>query len=90
MEEQQNIPQDLIIKRVQQKLQQRSQVGIKKYGEVLGNYKKYNFIFEMQCEALDFVNYCEVELEKEETINQLVQKYDNDIDLGAAIRKIYS
>jgi len=44
----------------------------------------------MQCEALDFVNYCEVELEKEETINQLVQKYDNDIDLGAAIRKIYS
>lgn len=44
----------------------------------------------MQAEALDFANYCEVELEKEETINQLVQKYNNDSDLGATIRKIYS
>lgn len=85
-----NRQKDQIIQRVQQKLEQRSQVGIKKYGEVLGNYKKYNFISEMQAEALDFANYCEVELVKEETINQLVQKYNNDSDLGSAIRKIYS
>lgn len=80
---------DPIVESVRKKLLDRSSVGIKKYGEQLGNYSKYNFILEMQNEALDFTNYCEVELQKEETINQLVRKYPNDADLGKMIRKIY-
>lgn len=80
---------DPIIESVRQKLLDRSNVGVKKYGEHLGNYSKYNFIIEMQNEALDFANYCEVELQKEETINQLVAKYPNDVELGSEIRKIY-
>lgn len=81
---------DPIVEQVRQKLLDRSSVGIKKYGEQLGNYSKYNFISEMQQEALDFANYCEVELQKEETINQLLKKYPNNFDLGTAIRKLYS
>jgi len=81
---------DPIIEQVRQKLLDRSTVGVKKYGEHLGNYSKYNFILEMQHEALDFANYCEVELQKEETINQLLKKYPNNFDLGTAIRKLYS
>ena len=68
----------------------RSSVGIKKYGSNLVNYSKYNFISEMQQEAFRFANYCEVELQKEETINQLLKKYPNNFDLGTAIRKLYS
>lgn len=83
------ICQDKIVESVRQKLLDRSNVGVKKYGGHLGNYNKYNFIFEMQNEALDFANYCEVELQKEETINQLVAKYPNDVELGSEIRKIY-
>ena len=81
--------EDPIVESVRQKLLDRSAVGIKKYGEQLGNFSKYNFIFEMQNEALDFANYCEVELQKEETINQLVAKYPNNMELGSEIRKIY-
>lgn len=81
---------DKIVEQVRQKLLDRSTVGLLKYGEVLGNYKKYNFIQEMQNEALDFANYCEVEIQKEETINQLTQKYSNDSELGYHIRKLYS
>ena len=84
------ICKDKIVESVRQKLLDRSSVGIKKYGEQLGNYSKYNFISEMQQEALDFANYCEVELQKEETINQLLKKYPNNFDLGTAIRKLYS
>jgi hypothetical protein len=80
---------DPIVESVRKKLLDRSNVGIKKYGEQLGNFSKYNFIFEMQNEALDFANYCEVELQKEETINQLVAKYPNNMELGSEIRKIY-
>ncbi len=83
------ICQDKIVESVRQKLLDRSNVGVKKYGGHLGNYNKYNFIFEMQNEALDFANYCEVELQKEETINQLVAKYPNNMELGSEIRKIY-
>lgn len=83
------IAKDPIVESVREKLLNRSNVGIKKYGEQLGNYKKYNFIQEMQNEALDFANYCEVELQKELTINQLVEKFSNDQDLGKEIRKLY-
>ena len=55
----------------------------------MGNYKKYNFIQEMQNEALDFANYCEVELQKELTINHLVEKFSNDQELRKELRKLY-
>ena len=80
---------DPAVESVRKKLLNSTNVGIQKYGEQLANYKKYNFILEMQQEALDFANYCEVELQKEETINQLVNKYSNDTELGSQIRKIY-
>ena len=80
---------DPIVEAVREKLLNRSKIGIKKYGEHLGNYSKYNFIVEMQNEALDFANYCEVELQKEETINQLIKQYPNYFELGEQISKIY-
>jgi len=80
---------DSVVESVRNKLLERSNVGVKKYGEQLGNYKKYNFIQEMQNEALDFANYCEVELQKELTINQLVEKFSNDQELGKELRKLY-
>lgn len=83
------LAKDPIVESVRNKLLERSEVGLKKYGEQLGNYRKYNFIIEMQNEALDFANYCEVELQKELTINQLVEKFSNDQELGKELRKLY-
>jgi hypothetical protein len=87
---------DPIVERVRQKLLDRSQVGIKKYGKTVDQevLKPSEWLEHAIQEGLDKVIYMtklKQDLEKEEeTINQLVNKYTNDQELGREIRKIYS
>ncbi len=80
---------DLVIENVRQKLLNRSQVGIRKYGTTLEENNKDNFLNHLQMELMDACNYVEKELMKSEDIAALIKYYPNDQMLGYAIRKIY-
>jgi hypothetical protein len=81
---------DPIVESVREKLLQRSQVGIHKYSTTLLDNKKDNYLNHLQQELLDGANYIETLLQQKKDITQLIKKYNNDGDLGAKIREIYS
>jgi len=81
-----NICQDPIVEAVREKLKQRSDVGIKKYGTTLEQNNKDNYLNHIQQELMDACNY----LEKEMTVmKRLIEQFPNDDDLGKKIREIY-
>lgn len=80
---------DKVVERVRQKLLDRSQVGIKKYGTTLAENNKDNYLNHLQMELMDAINYLEKKLMQEEDLIQLVKLFPNDQELGAAIREIY-
>lgn len=80
---------DEVVERVRQKLLDRSQVGIKKYGTTLTENNKDNYLNHVQMELLDACNYIEKKLMQEEDLIQLIKLFPNDTELGTAIRKIY-
>lgn len=73
--------EDLIVKRVLEKYQQRSKVGIEKYGTTLEQNNSDNFFLHAQQEAMDLSLY----LEK---IIYLVNTTPNDMELGEKIRNM--
>lgn len=84
---------DQIVERVQRKLQQRSQVGLKKYNTTLWNNTDENYIKHMQEEAMDLSNYCEMQLRMGEFIAfvcKTIEAIPNDSELGAIIREAYN
>lgn len=80
---------DEVVERVRQKLLDRSQVGIKKYGTTLAENNKDNYLNHLQMELMDAINYLEKKLMQEEDLIQLIKLFPNDQELGAAIREIY-
>lgn len=80
---------DKIVEAVRQKLLDRSQVGIKKYGTTLKDNTKDNYLNHLQMELMDACNYLEVSLQQKEDITQIVKDEPNDMALGRKIRKIY-
>lgn len=84
-----NYTEDPIVEAVKQKLTNRSQVGVKKYGTTLADNTKDNYLNHLQQELLDGANYIEVLLQQQKDITQLINKYPNNTELGEIIRKIY-
>ena len=80
---------DPIVEAVRQKLLDRSQVGIKKYGTTLKDNTKDNYLNHLQMELMDAANYLEVLLQQEKDITQIVNNETNDWELGKKIRSIY-
>ena len=80
---------DPVVEAVRQKLLDRSQVGIKKYGTTLKDNTKDNYLNHLQMELMDAANYLEVLLQQEKDITQIVKDEPNDTELGKKIRKIY-
>ena len=80
---------DPIVEAVRQKLLDRSQVGIKKYGTTLKDNTKDNYLNHLQMELMDAANYLEVLLQQEKDITQIVKNEPNDEILGRKIRKYY-
>ncbi len=81
---------DQIVEQVVQKYQGRSSVGIKKYGTTLDQNNKDNYLIHLQQELMDATLYIEKKLSMEKQIIELVNKYPNNFDLGAAIRNLVS
>lgn len=80
---------DPVVEGVRQKLLDRSQVGIKKYGTTLKDNTKDNYLNHIQMELMDACNYLETLLQQKEDITQIVKDEPNDMILGRKIRKIY-
>jgi hypothetical protein len=67
----------------------RSERGIKKYNTTLQENNKDDFMNHLYEELLDAAQYCKKELSIIPELQDLINKYPNDGDLGKKIREIY-
>jgi hypothetical protein len=81
---------DKIVQQVVQRYQSRSDVGVRKYGTTLEGNNKDNYLRHIQEEMMDATLYIEKLITQKEEITNLVKSIPNDIELGAAIRKLVS
>jgi len=79
---------DQIVQQVIQKFQQRSDVGINKYGTTLYENNHDNYLLHLQEELQDATLYIEKLLTQNAEIINLVKTSINDEDLGMKIRKL--
>jgi hypothetical protein len=77
---------DKIVDDVIDKYYERSQVGITKYGTTLYNNDKDNYLKHLQEELMDATLYIQKLMDLKEELTVLVNIYDNDADLGGAVR----
>jgi hypothetical protein len=82
-------PKDDITKAVMEDLKSRSDRGFRKYGTTLHQNNHQNMLQHMYEEALDFAQYLKKEITTLNTIQDLVNQFPNDADLGKEIRKRY-
>ena len=83
---------DQIVEQVAQKLKDRSQVGLKKYGTTIWDNTDENYIKHLQDELLDGANYCEQLMRLgvlTSDIVILIENEPNDMMLGSRIRALY-
>jgi hypothetical protein len=83
-------PKDDITRAVMEDLKSRSDRGFKKYGTTLHENNHQNMLQHMYEEALDFAQYLKKEITTLNTIQDLVNQFPNDADLGKEIRKRYA
>lgn len=79
---------DRIVDQVIAKFQQRSDVGIKKYGTTLYENNHDNYLLHLQEELQDATLYIEKLLTQNAEIINLVKTTPNDFDLGEKIRRL--
>jgi len=77
---------DKIVDDVIDKYYERSQAGITKYGTTLYNNDKDNYLKHLQEELMDATLYIQKLMDMKDELTVLVNTFDNDSDLGAAIR----
>ena len=68
----------------------RSQVGITKYGTTLYNNNQDDYFKHLQEELMDATLYLQKLIDLKEEITVLVKYYQNDQELGEAIRRLIS
>ena len=79
---------DKIVEQVIQKFQQRSDVGVRKYGTTLYENNHDNYLLHLQEELQDAILYIEKLLTQNAEIINLVKTSIDDEDLGMKIRKL--
>jgi hypothetical protein len=82
-------PKDDITKAVMEDLKSRSDRGFKKYNTTLEENNHQNMLQHAYEEALDLAQYLKKEITTLNTIQDLVNQYSNDSELGEEIRKRY-
>jgi hypothetical protein len=82
-------PKDAITVSVMEDLKSRADRGLKKYNTTLEQNNHQNMLQHAYEEALDLSQYLKKEITTLNTIQDLVKQYPNNMELGAAIRKIY-
>jgi hypothetical protein len=87
--EQNTITKDKITNLVIEDLTTRAERGYKKYATTLHENNHQNMLQHAYEEALDMAQYLKKEISTLNTIQDLVNQYPNDMDLGKAIRAKY-
>jgi len=82
-------PNDTITTEVMKDLKLRADRGLQKYNTTLEQNNYQNMLQHAYEEALDLAQYLKKEITTLNTIQDLVKQYPNNMELGAAIRKIY-
>lgn len=82
--------EDKIVNQVVQRYQSRSDVGVRKYDTTLEQNNKDNYLRHIQEEMMDATLYIEKLITLNQEITNLVKTIPNDMELGAAIRKLVS
>jgi len=77
---------DPIVDQVIAKFQNRSDVGIRKYGTTLQSNNKDNYLLHLQEELMDACNYIEKLMTQTQELIELVRNTPNDSELGKKIR----
>ena len=81
---------DLITQAVIEDLKSRSERGIKKYNTTLDQNNKDSYMQHAYEEALDLAQYLKKEMSIIPDIQQMMNDYPNDLELGKMIRQRYS
>ena len=84
------IVKDKITKAVINDLESRAERGYKKYNTTLGENNHQNMLQHAYEEALDFAQYLKKEITTLNTVQDLVDQFPNDDELGKEIRKRYA
>ena len=82
-------PKDTITNAVIDDLHQRADRGWKKYNTTLGENNHQNMLQHAYEEALDLAQYLKKEITTLNTVQDLVQQYPNNMELGQKIRALY-
>jgi predicted phage-related endonuclease len=83
------IVKDSITKAVINDLESRAERGYKKYNTTLGENNHQNMLQHAYEEALDLAQYLKKEITTLNTVQDLVNQFPNDDELGKEIRKRY-
>lgn len=79
---------DQVVTNVLNKYQERSAVGINKYGTTLQTNNKDNYLKHLQEELMDATLYLQKLMDQNEEITKLVRDTPNDLELGMKIRNL--
>lgn len=81
---------DKITEAVIEDLKSRSERGIKKYNTTLSENNKDDFMNHLYEELLDAAQYCKKEMSIVPSIQNLINTYPNDQELGSVIRQLFA
>jgi len=81
---------DKITEAVIEDLKSRSERGIKKYNTTLSENNKDDFMNHLYEELLDAAQYCKKEMSIVPSIQNLINTYPNDQELGNVIRQLFT
>ena len=79
---------DQVVTNVVNKYQDRSSVGIRKYGTTLEQNNTDNFFQHLQEELMDATLYVQKLMEQREQLIKLIRETENDQELGVKIRHL--
>ena len=82
-------PKDTITNAVMEDLRSRADRGWKKYNTTLGENNHQNMLQHAYEEALDLAQYLKKEITTLNTVQDLVEQYPSDQELGTKIRELY-
>jgi hypothetical protein len=81
---------DRIVELVKEKYQQRSDVGINKYGTTLEGNNRDSYLKHLQEELMDSTLYLEKLIQLDQEMSRLCSIHSDDKELGQAVRKLVS
>ena len=83
-------PKDTITTSVMEDLKLRADRGLNKYGTTLAQNNKDDFMNHLYEELLDAAQYCKKEMSIIPSLQELINKFPNDQELGAIVREFFS